>query len=415
VLIDGLMRMLLATALAAVVLSATTEPATDVTTTTATLHGTVEDATDYMFQYGTTSAYGLDTGLKPVDGPDVQAALTGLTSNTTYHYRVIAVNGADTEVGGDMTFTTTANPAPPGVADSRSSAITPAGVTLAGNVDPRGAPTTYYFQYGTTTSYGARRPTPAGELAPGIGEVPVAVTLDGLQPYTRYHWRLVATNAAGATRGRDHTFRTDRVATAVTVGVSRHRVSYGRGVSLGGRVSGAGVNGMTLALQQAQFPFDQGFRDVRTTRAGRDGGYLFSVDNVWSTTRFRVVTRTQTVVASPTVTVGVRVRPNARARLRTRKRARIQGLIVPAVSGTVTLQRRRADGIWRTLRSVAVQPPDATGTPYRFDVWRARKITRRYRVRVRLFQPGAYVGATSRAVKVSPRPAPARARRAAAG
>jgi hypothetical protein len=408
------MGTLLATVLAAAALSATTLPATDVTTTSATLHGSVEDATGYYFQYGTTSGYGVNTDEQPVTSPDVSAALTNLTADTTYHYRVVATNRGHKVEGEDMTFRTAPNPTPPGVSDSHSSAIQAAGATLSGNVDPHGAATTYYFQYGQTTSYGTRRPSPAGELAAGTGKVPVTVTLTGLQPYTRYHWRLVATNAAGKTVGSDHVFRTARLASAITIGLSRRTVPWGRGVSLGGRVSGAGISGMTLALQQEQFPFGQGFREVRTTRTGRDGGYLFTIDNLWSATRFCVVSRTQPVTTSPVVTANVAVRATIRARLRTRKRARIAGYIQPAVRGTVFLQRRRPSGRWRTMRSVFVQPADATRTTYRFGVWRDRKVTRSFRVVIRP-EPGAYVGTKTRAVTVSRRPARARGHRAAAG
>ena len=42
----------------------------------------------------------------------VSANLTGLTSATTYHYRVVAVNSAGTTtLGADQTFTTTTPPA----------------------------------------------------------------------------------------------------------------------------------------------------------------------------------------------------------------------------------------------------------------------------------------------------------------
>jgi hypothetical protein len=51
----------------------------------------------------------------------VSAALTGLSPNTTYHYRLVATNPSDTTLGADRAFTTNpaANPplpAPPGPA-----------------------------------------------------------------------------------------------------------------------------------------------------------------------------------------------------------------------------------------------------------------------------------------------------------
>ena len=61
---------------------------------------------------------------------------------------------------------------------------------------------------------------------------------------------------------------------------------------------------MTVELQQ-QRSLDQGFVAVGTARTGKDGGYLFTIPRLWTTTRYRVVTRTQTVATSPEVTVRV--------------------------------------------------------------------------------------------------------------
>jgi phosphodiesterase/alkaline phosphatase D-like protein len=48
-------------------------------------------------------------------------------------------------------------------------------------------------------------------LIPGTAKArPVAVILKGLRPNATYHYRLIAINAAGASRGRDRTFRTGR-------------------------------------------------------------------------------------------------------------------------------------------------------------------------------------------------------------
>ena len=69
-----------------------------------------------------------------------------------------------------------------------------------------GAPTSYHFEYGTDTSYGAVTP----EAQAPYGYFPTAITgsLEGLQVDTTYHVRLVATNAAGTTVGPDRTFKT---------------------------------------------------------------------------------------------------------------------------------------------------------------------------------------------------------------
>ena len=78
--------------------------------------------------------------------------------------------------------------------------------TLSGSVDPTGAPTTYHFEYGTTTAYG--HTTPAADAGSGTAGVPAAAAPSGLSPGTTYHYRIVASNAGGVTYGADRTFTT---------------------------------------------------------------------------------------------------------------------------------------------------------------------------------------------------------------
>ena len=78
--------------------------------------------------------------------------------------------------------------------------------TLIGSVTANAVPTSYHFEYGPTTAYGST--TPATDPGAGLGALPVAATVDGLTPGTAYHFRLVASNKAGVSRGYDQTFTT---------------------------------------------------------------------------------------------------------------------------------------------------------------------------------------------------------------
>jgi hypothetical protein len=387
-------------ALLATLAVAVTLPATNVTNTTATLNGTDDTASTTQFEYGTTSSYGLTVSNVPVVNGEAHADVTGLSANTTYHFKIAG--------GQDEAFKTAPNPTPPTIADQRSSAVTTSAAHLAATLDPNGAETTYYFQYGRSTSYGNR--TTRITVPAGTDPIPVAADVTGLVPYTRYHWRLYATNSAGITRGRDHTLRTARLATGITLFSPLNTVRYGRGITLGGRVTGSGINGMTIRLEQQPFPFGAGFTQVGTTHASRDGGYLFSVDHVWTLTRYRVVTDTQTPLTSAVLTVRSAPRTTIGTRVLGRKRARIAGTIRPAVTGELSLQRRLASGRWAQVKHRAL----AAATSYSFKVFRARRVNRAYRVVV-LPARGAYVKVASRAVVVSRRPARARGHRAAAG
>lgn len=87
--------------------------ASGITTTDATLNGAVGangSSTAVTFEYGTTAAYGtmVAAAQSPVttNGVSVSAAITGLSCNALYHFRVDAVNGSGGANGSDMTFTT---------------------------------------------------------------------------------------------------------------------------------------------------------------------------------------------------------------------------------------------------------------------------------------------------------------------
>jgi hypothetical protein len=395
------MLTVLATTLA--LAAAVTQPATDVTNDSATLNGVLSGATSAHFEYGRTTDYDATLPIaNPADG-NVSAPTDTLAPNTTYHFKLFS----DAGDGEDLTFKTLPNPTPPRVTDQRSADVTTDAATVSGSVDPNGAATTYYFQYGRTTGYGNR--TERLDAGDAMTAARVTARLASLRPYTRYHWRLVATNSVGVTRGADRTFRTGRLATALTAFSSRKVAPYGRGVMIGGRVSGAGVRGMTLALEQQRFPFDRGFTEVGSTHAGEDGGYLFSVDHVRGATRFRVVSRTQDPLTSAVALVRSRPRPTIGARLLSRKRARISGTIKPAVTGELSLQRFTGGG-WTQVRHRAI-----TGaTTFSFKVTRVRKVNRAFRVIV-LPARGAYVKAKTKSVIVSRRPGRARGSRAAAG
>jgi hypothetical protein len=101
---------------------ATTEVADDVTPDHAVLQGLVNprnDVTETSFEYGTTTAYGttvsatvdVNNGTED-DVKHALARLAGLTSGTTYHFRIVASNSAGSTDGDDETFTTTTVPPP---------------------------------------------------------------------------------------------------------------------------------------------------------------------------------------------------------------------------------------------------------------------------------------------------------------
>ena len=192
---------------------ATTDAADGITTSAATLHGTVNpnnEGTTVTFQYGTTATYGstATADQSPVTGTgntSVSYGLTGLAPNTTYHYRVVAVNMTGTTNGSDQTFTTL--PLAPSVTTGSASGLAPTGATVAGTVNANNASTTATFEYGLDTSYGSSV-TALQSPVTGTGNTDVSAVLYSLLPNTTYHFRATGVNAGGTTNGSDATFTT---------------------------------------------------------------------------------------------------------------------------------------------------------------------------------------------------------------
>lgn len=184
-----------------------------VTDTSAVLHGSVNpngSATTYYFQWGLTSAYGVQSvarsaghGTKTVS---VSTGATALIPGTAYHYRLVATNAAGASIGADRTFKTAGNP-PPLVATGPAAQVGKNSATVTAVISPNNQATTYYFQYGTSTAY-LQQTIPATVPA-GTAPVTVAASLQGLEARTIFHYRIVALHSDTPPEGDgDATFMT---------------------------------------------------------------------------------------------------------------------------------------------------------------------------------------------------------------
>jgi hypothetical protein len=179
------------------------------TTVSAHLSGTVNplgaDAT-YAFEYAeaggswnSTATEDAGSGEAPVN---VEADLSELQPNTSYEVRLSAGNASGTNTSEPVTFETL--PSAPAVTEAPATDLTPTSVTVSGTVNPFGLATTFYVEWGPTTAYGSRAPL-GSPLVAGAGRGPklISETIAGLTPGSAYHYRIVAENAAGTTRGED--------------------------------------------------------------------------------------------------------------------------------------------------------------------------------------------------------------------
>jgi len=178
-------------------------------TTTASLNGTVNAngfSTAVTFEYGTTTSYGSTATASPgtVTGSSnttVSAGLTGLTSNTLYHYRVKAVNCSPTPVyGSDMTFTSLASLTTTLVSYTQTTASINGSVAVGGGES--------IAQRGVCWSK-IPNPTISNErMINGSGTGSFTCNLSGLTTNTTYYVRAYATNNGGTAYGNEINFTT---------------------------------------------------------------------------------------------------------------------------------------------------------------------------------------------------------------
>jgi len=187
----------------------TTTAASSITTVGGTLNGTINPnglSSTYHFEWGTTISYGNNTPTVSAGSGNttvsVNAAISGLTAGTTYHYRLVGVNSEGTTNGNDMTFT----PGGAVLTTTAATAITMSAATSGGNITADGgaAVTARGVCWATTAN-----PSITGSHTTdgsGIGTFTSSIT--GLTANTLYHVRAYATNSAGTWYGNDITFTT---------------------------------------------------------------------------------------------------------------------------------------------------------------------------------------------------------------
>jgi hypothetical protein len=97
-------------------------------------------------------------------------------------------------------------PPPPAISTLAVDGITGTSAHVTGTANARGTASTYYLEYGTSTTYGTK--TPVQSLAATNNDVDIAATITGLANGTLYHARFVIVNGIGTVLGDDVTFTT---------------------------------------------------------------------------------------------------------------------------------------------------------------------------------------------------------------
>lgn len=199
---------------AAVVPKITYEGVSNATVTSGTLDATVDpnggtNVNECTFEYGTSEKYGSSILCSPASpyssASHVTAELSGLTTGTTYHYRVVAKNASGIKYGEDQTYTPQRVV---GLSTHEATDITSSGAKLTGSFFGNGEETQYYFEWGPTSAYGEKTGlSDTGNVAAGVAKQ-FSAEIEHLGVYSTYHYRVVASNGAGTSYGEDKRFTT---------------------------------------------------------------------------------------------------------------------------------------------------------------------------------------------------------------
>ena len=188
--------------------------------TTAVMSGNVTPNgafTSYWYEYSaspnldnrsSSPSQNIGSGFVSIPAPGY---IVGLAKNTTYYFRLAAVNQNGKNFGKQYSFRTTeGNPPPvgstPTIQTTAASGILRTTANINGEVTANKASTQYWFEYGKTTNLG--NTSAFVSIGDGTTKIPASLTLTNLEPTTTYYFRINAQNQFGTKNGSTLNFKT---------------------------------------------------------------------------------------------------------------------------------------------------------------------------------------------------------------
>lgn len=165
-----------------------------ITSTAGTILWTTDEASTTQIEYGLTNSYGSSTTLNTSLVTNHSQTISGLNSDTLYHYRVLSRDAAgNLSTSADFTFTTLAPPppadtTPPVISGVTTSNLSRTDVTINWNTNEA---SDTQIEYGLTVAYGN---------STTLNSTLVTIHSQGisnLQANTFYHYRVLSRDVAG--------------------------------------------------------------------------------------------------------------------------------------------------------------------------------------------------------------------------
>jgi alpha-tubulin suppressor-like RCC1 family protein len=225
--------------IAALAPSVTAEEAVDVEFTTVSLRATVnaQGASALIkLVYGTSADFvgATEVELGSQSGLVAQVNsrnLENLSPGTTYHYRFSATNATGSTAGEAKSFATKGSK--PTVSTGAASADA-FSASLAAEVNANDVDTTVSFEFGTDSTLAKAESASVSDAVKGTTAKAVSASITKLSAATTYHYRVVATNAVGTSKGDIKSFTTKG---AKPVAVTGSATRGSSGTTINGKVN----------------------------------------------------------------------------------------------------------------------------------------------------------------------------------
>lgn len=290
----------------------------------------------------------------------------------------------------------------PGVTTGSAANVAQQTARLTGTVDPNGDATTFQFQFGPDSAYGLATPE---QTISGDGKKTITADISGLAPATTYHYRLIARNSKGLTKGSDRTFKTKVQPLGVMFAATPNPLLPGGTTTLSGQLTGTGNGGREVVLQSNPFPYTQGFKnDGNKLITDAKGNFSFGLKVVPFNTQYRVALPEKPSVVSPIVVVSVSVRVSTKLGTHTVRRGHsltFKGTIEPAADGTpIAIQKLNSKKHWVTVAGTVTRHNSSKSSSY------SKKVTIRSGGKYRVYAGvanGMYVPNTGATVTIHTR------------
>ncbi len=186
--------------------------ATSVGTWAANLNGYIckfPELVNLFFEYGTSPVFDSLVTAAPAILNDtlphlISASIAGLQANKQYFFRLKGVTATNVYYGDTKMFNAVNLP---WATTQNASDISLTSALLNGNITNNGFPAAIKFEYGLTTFYDSVVDAVPDSAINNVN-ILTSYSLNGLTPFTTYHFRIKATNLNGTSFGDDREFIT---------------------------------------------------------------------------------------------------------------------------------------------------------------------------------------------------------------